>query len=246
MMPSCGNGFLDLGEQCDEGIPCPAGLFCTGTCQCAPIVIESSASSDSSPLSLCGDGLMETGEECDDGNLLPFDGCAALCTIETGHSCAGLPSLCQPVCGDSVRIPPEQCDDGNISDGDGCSSICELEFAAAPVESSDASDSSAFSETSLCGNGLTDPGEECDDGNLFDWDGCDHLCIFEGFIASSVPSSSSVSSVSSASSSSSFDQMPITEVTGATFPWWWMILVLIVFIVPTVLWWTFRRRGTND
>jgi len=27
-----------------------------------------------------------------------------------------------------------------------------------------------------CGNGVTDPGEQCDDGNLIDGDGCDHNC----------------------------------------------------------------------
>ena len=29
---------------------------------------------------------------------------------------------------------------------------------------------------SLCGNGLQDPGEQCDDGNHDEYDGCDFLC----------------------------------------------------------------------
>jgi len=175
---------------------------------------------------------------------MPLDGCAFSCQQELGYFCDGEPSICQPVCGDSVRIPPEQCDDGNISDGDGCSSICESEFAAAPAESSAASDSSAFSEISLCGNGLTDPGEECDDGNLFDWDGCDHLCIIELLLSSS--SISSIASLSSLASSSSFAQMPITEPTGTAFPWWRVLIALIVFEVFTILWLTLRRRRTTD
>ena len=245
MMPSCGNGFLNLGEQCDEGIPCPAGLFCTGTCQCAPIVIGSSASSASSLLSLCGNGLMEGEEQCDDGNFLPFDGCSPLCTVETGYSCSGIPSSCQPVCGDAIRIPPEQCDDGNISDGDGCSSICELEFAAAPVESSDASDSSAFSETSLCGNGLTDPGEECDDGNLFDWDGCDHLCIIE--LASS---SSSVSSIILAPVFSSVSSAPIivpaSPAAQGMSVWVWGMLILIIIVIAIVILVVWMRKRNEE
>jgi formylglycine-generating enzyme len=32
----------------------------------------------------------------------------------------------------------------------------------------------------LCGNGVTDPGEECDDGNLVSFDGCDFRCRAEG------------------------------------------------------------------
>ena len=34
-----------------------------------------------------------------------------------------------------------------------------------------------------CGNGVTDPGEMCDDGNLVDGDGCSATCIDEGCIA---------------------------------------------------------------
>src|SRR5450432_4591353 len=30
--------------------------------------------------------------------------------------------------------------------------------------------------TNLCGNGVTDPGEMCDDGNIIDGDGCNHDC----------------------------------------------------------------------
>lgn len=32
-----------------------------------------------------------------------------------------------------------------------------------------------------CGNGTLEPGEECDDGNNDDWDGCDASCRDEGF-----------------------------------------------------------------
>ena len=32
---------------------------------------------------------------------------------------------------------------------------------------------------SLCGNGIVDPGETCDDGNEFSFDGCDYTCHFE-------------------------------------------------------------------
>ena len=38
----------------------------------------------------------------------------------------------------------------------------------------------------LCGNMVVDPGEECDDGNLFSFDGCDDDCQLES-PASSVP-----------------------------------------------------------
>src|ERR1051325_2793318 len=31
--------------------------------------------------------------------------------------------------------------------------------------------------TNDCGNGIVDPGEACDDGNIMDGDGCSHDCL---------------------------------------------------------------------
>lgn len=45
-----------------------------------------------------------------------------------------------------------------MSDGDGCNDLCEIE---------------------VCGNGVEDFGEECDDANLTDGDGCDDECGIE-------------------------------------------------------------------
>ena len=33
--------------------------------------------------------------------------------------------------------------------------------------------------SSACGNGVLDPGEDCDDGNALNLDGCDRTCGFE-------------------------------------------------------------------
>jgi cysteine-rich repeat protein len=32
---------------------------------------------------------------------------------------------------------------------------------------------------SICGNGILEPGEQCDDGNLVDGDGCSSICTIE-------------------------------------------------------------------
>ncbi|MFO0549126.1 MAG: DUF4215 domain-containing protein [Polyangiaceae bacterium] len=42
----------------------------------------------------CGDSAVELGEPCDDGNTNPGDGCSATCTVESGYSCTGSPSVC--------------------------------------------------------------------------------------------------------------------------------------------------------
>lgn len=80
---------------------------------------------------VCGDGQRLGREQCDDGDAEPGDGCSALCMVEPGWSCEGIPSRCGR-CGDGTQSAGEQCDDGNNDDGDGCSSTCESEVAAQP------------------------------------------------------------------------------------------------------------------
>jgi len=43
----------------------------------------------------------------------------------------------------------------------------------------DGCDNSCQIETNVCGNGLTEFGEDCDDGNFVDGDGCSSVCTDE-------------------------------------------------------------------
>src|SRR5262249_3545779 len=86
----CGNGVMDLGEECDDGNEDPNDA-CTNTCQAAR----------------CGDGIVEIGvEQCDDGNRNNNDACSNKCTETT--------------CGDGIVQTGEECDDGNNIPNDGC------------------------------------------------------------------------------------------------------------------------------
>lgn len=166
IMPSCGDGTRDPGEQCDDGkknarIP----DACRPTCV----------------LPRCGDGIRDDGERCDDGNVVNGDGCTRVCqrelslsltrvcgngAIDPGEECdAGekndnIPDACRfdctfPRCGDHIKDRKDQCDDGNTAGGDGCSARCFVEF---------------------CGDGAVQMNEECDDGNLVGGDGCSSAC----------------------------------------------------------------------
>ena len=68
--PTCGDGTLDAGEQCDDGNN-TSGDGCSSTC-----LIEV-------PEPVCGNGVVEAGEECDDGNSDNSDTCTTTCRIIT-------------------------------------------------------------------------------------------------------------------------------------------------------------------
>ncbi len=120
--PVCGNGRVELGEECDDG----------NTSDC-------DGCSASCTTERCGDGHLCGGEECDDGNDVPCDGCTA-CHVDAcgdGVRCGGeacdTPVGCTtcdacavPICGDGIVCPGEECDDGNLTACDGCTG-CALD-----------------------------------------------------------------------------------------------------------------------
>lgn len=79
VMP-CGNGVLDVGEECDNGASNgSAPDACRTDCRRAR----------------CGDAVRDTGEACDDGNAVEGDACDTNCTV--------------PACGNGIRDPGELC-----------------------------------------------------------------------------------------------------------------------------------------
>ena len=95
-LPSCGDGFVDAGEECDEGPGNADDSLCTLACAFA----------------VCGDGLVFPDEEvCDDGNALNTDACLDTCGAA--------------LCGDGfVFVGVETCDDANLINDDACSDAC--------------------------------------------------------------------------------------------------------------------------
>ena len=149
---SCGDGNLDLSEECDDGNESDFDA-CLNSCS----------------LARCGDRLTRSDlndpnqagyEECDDGNDDNLDGCLDTCLAAS--------------CGDGFLrqdLAPsepgfELCDDGDLDDGDGCTNSCR------PAACGDGSLRQDIP--------LGQPGaEECDDGNNSSGDGCDARCLRE-------------------------------------------------------------------
>jgi cysteine-rich repeat protein len=82
-----------------------------------------------------------------------------------GQAWGAITTTCAPgaaVCGDGVRVPGcEACDDGS-GNSDVLADACRTTCARA-----------------TCGDGAIDTGEQCDDGNRTDCDGCDAHCAVE-------------------------------------------------------------------
>jgi cysteine-rich repeat protein len=94
----------------------------------------------------------------------------------------------QNICGDSDVDQFEACDDGNDSNADACLNTCEASFCGDGFfqpqfeecdggAGCDQSCNLVFNE--FCGDNVIDAGEDCDDGNLANFDGCDSNCFAE-------------------------------------------------------------------
>lgn len=81
-------------------------------------------------------------------------------------------------CGNGKVEGAEECDDGNRDGGDGCNRNCFLEQRSA-VDRTALQSAAPEQYIAVCGNGVKDAKEECDDGNTVSKDGCSPKCKYE-------------------------------------------------------------------
>jgi len=149
--PSCGDGTCEPGEEAS----CPADC-------------------ESATTGACGDGDVDASEECD--VMADAADCDADCT--------------KPSCGDGHLNPAagEVCDDGvENSDAYSAAKRCNASCAGFAEHCGDGTCQDAHEHAddcpsdcmASCGNGVTEPGETCDDGNNntpIDTGTCDKDC----------------------------------------------------------------------
>jgi cysteine-rich repeat protein len=153
----CGNGALELGEDCDFGAQNGPGTGCESYCKFSCTMAPDSCP-DLDPcdgVETCGTVTVNghVGQACSPGsNQADCSGCtggtcvAGVCELAScGNGCVeaaageeceppGIPGCSAqcievpvPVCGDGVREAPEQCDDSNTTNLDGCDALCNFE-----------------------------------------------------------------------------------------------------------------------
>lgn len=145
--------------QCVAGAPLMQGASCGMNLYC----VDMSCVAPS-----CGDGVVEAPEECDEGSANgPGTGCESDCsfTCLAGDPTRDCSSTNACVADGTCDATTHTCTAGSdLPDGTPCSGgVCE----------------SGACVPSQCGNGVLEAGEQCDDGNLFDLDGCDSSCKYE-------------------------------------------------------------------
>jgi cysteine-rich repeat protein len=177
----CGNGVLEAGEECDDGNT-TSGDGCS-----AHLCL----------VNVCGNGVLESGEQCDDGNTVGGDTCSETCQF-LGCSLTG--TWVATSSSDSAWSLIEDATgaiSGVLASSNGVSvwalvgsrvgTSVALALGSAPLSlTMGGCDALVLTapiglhlvrqRSTVCGDGVVDPEEACDDGNFVNGDDCTVTC----------------------------------------------------------------------
>ena len=186
----CGDGVREGSETCDIGFR--VGQNNTGCSAACQVAVGFSCSYDADVgadvcEAGCGDSIKAGAEECDGSS-----GCSDACRVLPGWTCDANGENCATVCGDSIIAGAEVCDvgsDATAAGFGGCAADCTSVTAGWTCDTVSAVSSglgtTSSSRCHMCGNGLVETPEVCDDGNGANGDGCSSACTLEaGFVCS--------------------------------------------------------------
>lgn len=154
-------------ERCEEG-RCVSGAIAENGRVCEGVGEGAYVCRNGNCLkSRCGDGIVDArlDEVCDDGNVRNGDGC----NVDCNYSCED----------------NEQCADNNVCNGEEVCDLDEHVCVAGPsaADGTECGSSRACTDgrcvSTTCGDGVVTEGEECDDGNLVEGDGCTADCQYD-------------------------------------------------------------------
>ncbi|MBI2082480.1 MAG: DUF4215 domain-containing protein [Deltaproteobacteria bacterium] len=170
----CGNGMIDIGEQCDDG-GVVAGDGCNNNCQnecgngtCDAWENRASCPADC-PIS-CGDRICEGSET----NLTCAADCLDSCgnrTCDTGETSVTCPADCPVVCGNG------NCETGESNAS--CAADCPTSCGNNVCDSGETASTCLRDCAAVCGNRIQEGTEQCDDGNTTSGDNCSATCQTE-------------------------------------------------------------------
>ncbi|MCF7812025.1 DUF4215 domain-containing protein [Candidatus Gracilibacteria bacterium] len=143
----------------------------------------------------CGDGTVDSGEECDDGNISNGDGCSSSCTWESRtYTCNDKPATgtiwntvyeyqqaCTASNGSSCTTWNPVSDSNTDYNATSSTESCRYKCASGYQWNTEKQLCETIPPAPACGDGHVDigEGEECDDGNTSNGDGCASNCTWE-------------------------------------------------------------------